>query len=154
LVVQTVGSLIFLRTSYRVVSVQSHSYNNLPINYFVARGRKKRKRETKPKKAHTAYTLYVHENYESVKKAHRPDMPSKDIISLIARQWSQIGDQEKQAWQFRAEQLKEAQSHETNAISAQGEAIAEVGLPEPPSDDWDNRKRPARKAPPKEMTSL
>jgi hypothetical protein len=129
-------------------------YNNLPINYLVARGRKKRKRETKPKKAHTAYTLYVHENYESVKKAHRPDMPSKDIISLIARQWSQIGDQEKQAWQFRAEQLKEAQSHETNAISAQGEAIAEVGLPEPPSDDWDNRKRPARKAPPKEMTSL
>jgi hypothetical protein len=134
--------------------VVSHFFIDLPINHFVARGRKKRKRETKPKKAHTAYTLYVHENYESVKKTHGADMPSKEIITIIARQWSQIGDQEKQAWQYRAEQLKEAQAHETNAMSGQGEAIAEVGLPEPPSDDWDNRKRPARKAPPKELTSV
>jgi hypothetical protein len=117
----------------------------------VARGRRKRKRETKPKKAHTAYTLYVSENYESIKKTHGADMPSKDIISIIARQWSQIDDQEKQAWQFRAEQLKEAQAHETNVIAGQGEAIAEAGLP---SDDWDSSKQPARKEPPKELTSV
>jgi hypothetical protein len=96
----------------------------------------------------------VHENYEAIKKTNGANMPSKDIISMIARQWSQIDDQEKQAWQFRAEQLKEAQSHETNVILGQGEAIAEVGLPEPPSDDWDSGKRPARKVPPKGMTSV
>lgn len=134
------------------VIVLSHSYNFTIKQNLVARGRKKRKRETKAKKAHTAYTLYVHENYEAIKKSHGADMPSKDVISIIARQWSQIDDQEKQAWQFRADQLKEAQSYETNAIAGHEETI--TGLPEPPSEDWDNRKRPARKAPPKTMTSV
>jgi hypothetical protein len=82
----------------------------------------------------------VHENYEAIKKTHGADMPSKDIISKIAAQWSMTDDQEKQAWQFRADQLKEAQSHETNGIPG------EAGLPS--TEDWD-KKQPARKAPAK-----
>lgn len=82
------------------------------------------------------------------------DMSSKDIMAMIGRQWSQTDEQERDAWQFRAAQLKdedEEHEQELDAMAA-GVAIAEAGLPEPP--EWDSRKRPARKAPPKGMTSV
>lgn len=117
---------------------------------------------TKPKRAHTGYTLYVRENYEIIKKtAGGDDMPSKDIISLVARQWSQIGEQEKRAWQYKAEQLKQASEAAAAAAASnntppQQESIEEIGLPEPPSadgsDNWgtaattSSRKKPARKS--------
>jgi hypothetical protein len=92
--------------------------------------------------------LYVHENFEAIKKTHGANMPSKDILSIIARQWSEFEEEEKRAWQCRAEQLKgehERIAHETDAMATF----------EPPSvEEWDNRKRPARKVPPKGMTSV
>lgn len=89
-------------------------------------------------------------------------MPSKDIMSLVARRWSQVGEQEKRAWQFKAEQLKQAAAAEAAATTVSNvhndvpheSFIEEIGLPEPPSadggsDDWGgtyhgSRKKPAR----------
>jgi hypothetical protein len=50
--------------------------------------------------------LFVHENYEIIKKNHA-DVPSKDIISIMARQWASISDEEKQIWKYRADQMKD-----------------------------------------------
>ena len=33
------------------------------------------------------------------------DMASRDIISLVAHQWAQTSETEKQMWQFRADQM-------------------------------------------------
>lgn len=65
-------------------------------------GRKKRKRQTS---SHTAYTLFVHENFELIKKDN-PELASKDIISALARQWAGTSEDEKQIWKYRAEQTR------------------------------------------------
>jgi hypothetical protein len=60
-------------------------------------GRKKRKREpNKPKRQPTAYTMFVQENYDIIKRANDPNMPGKDVIALIARQWAGTSEEEKQ----------------------------------------------------------
>lgn len=65
--------------------------------------RKKRKRDPgKPKRQQTAYTCFVSENYELIKKNHDPNMPSKDVIALIARQWAATSEEEKVLWKERA----------------------------------------------------
>jgi hypothetical protein len=64
------------------------------------RGRKPkaRKRKANPnrrKRQHTAYTLFVQETYPGIKAAY-PEYPSKDVISIVAKQWKHdINDQEK-----------------------------------------------------------
>jgi HMG-box domain len=72
------------------------------------RGRKARKRKRKrrhdpnrPKRQHTAYTLFVQENYPSIRNQY-PELQSKDIIGLIVRQWAEVSDLERQAWKQRA----------------------------------------------------
>ena len=70
------------------------------------RGRKARKRKRKhdpnrPKRQHTAYTLFVQENYPSIRNQY-PDLQSKEIIALVARQWAEVSDLERQAWKQRA----------------------------------------------------
>lgn len=63
--------------------------------------RVKRKLASKPKRQHTAYTMFVQENYDAIKKNHA-EMPSKDIIAMVARQWGQISEEEKELWKQRA----------------------------------------------------
>jgi HMG (high mobility group) box len=73
------------------------------------RGRKpklrKRKRKVDPnrrKRQHTAYTLYVKETYPGIKAAN-PDFPSKDVISIVAKQWgNSVSAEEKRIWKQRA----------------------------------------------------
>lgn len=116
----------------------------------------------KPKRAHTGYTLFVLENYETIKSAHTVGakegdavMNSKDVLATLARHWNQVDEQEKRAWQEKADQLKMAAAAEEAATEvADGSAAAlppevfeEMELPEPPNEDWGNKKRPARKAP-------
>jgi len=99
---------------------------------FVVKARRSKKRKRgesgeggandKRKRSHTGYTLFVHENYETIKKSHQgsgngaePPMNSKEIMSLVARQWSEAGDEERQTWQDRAERLKEAEVAEASS---------------------------------------
>ena len=71
------------------------------------RGRKpkNRKRKSNPnrrKRQHTAYTLFVQETYPGVKAAN-PNLPSKEVISIVAKQWgNELSKEEKHAWKMRA----------------------------------------------------
>jgi hypothetical protein len=75
------------------------------------RGRKPKakKRKTKPdrpKRKHTGYTLFMQEFYPCAKSEY-PDLPSKDIISLIARRWKDLESKGRTAWKERALQATE-----------------------------------------------
>lgn len=63
--------------------------------------RKQARDPNRPKRQHTAYTMFVMENYEAIKKQNT-DMPSKEIISMVARQWAQVSEEEKGLWKERA----------------------------------------------------
>lgn len=81
--------------------------NGVPKYKGRKRGRKPklRKRKSNPnrrKRQHTAYTLFVKEIYPDVKVLH-PDWPSKDVISIVAKQWATVPAAEKQKWKLRAQ---------------------------------------------------
>jgi HMG (high mobility group) box len=80
--------------------------NGVPKYRGKKRGRKPkpRKRQRDPnrrKRQHTAYTLFVQETYPGVKEQH-PDLQSKDVISIVARQWKEFSLAEKGTWKERA----------------------------------------------------
>jgi HMG (high mobility group) box len=76
-------------------------------NMFIAEAsRKVTKRKptrdpTRPKRQHTAYTMYVTANYESIKE-NNPEIAPKEMISMVARQWAQVSEEEKEHWKQRA----------------------------------------------------
>lgn len=62
------------------------------------------------KKQHTAFTLFVQENFEQIKNsAESASLESKDIIAVVARQWAEMSFEEKQAWKERAASIKDAE---------------------------------------------
>ena len=63
--------------------------------------RKPARDPNRPKRQHTAYTMYVTANYESI-KVNNPGVPPKDMISMVARQWAQVSEEEKEHWKQRA----------------------------------------------------
>jgi hypothetical protein len=72
------------------------------------RGRKPkpRKRKMNPnreKRKHTGYTLFMHENHNAVKIANS-GLQNKEIISIVARRWKDLDDDEKLQWKDRATQ--------------------------------------------------
>ena len=82
-----------------VVKCLSHTKKRFPATDG---SRKKRRREaSKPKRQQTAYTCFVSDNYEVIKK-NNPNMQSKDVIALIARQWAATSEEEKELWKERA----------------------------------------------------
>eukprot|EP00980_Cylindrotheca_fusiformis_P028272 scaffold22589_cov138-Cylindrotheca_fusiformis.AAC.35 len=115
------------------------------------RGRKPkaRKRKANPnrrKRQHTAYTLFVKETYPRIKAAY-PEYPSKDVISIVAKQWKHdISGQEKEQWKARAvathgddEDGDQPQSviaaHEEEAAAAAAAAAAAVEEEEDDDDE-------------------
>lgn len=98
--------------------------NGVPKYKGKKRGRKPkaRKRKANPnrrKRQHTAYTLFVQETYPRIKAAY-PDYASKDVISIVAKQWKhELSPQEKQQWKARAKathEFGEDNSHDNNAL--------------------------------------
>lgn len=63
--------------------------------------RKPTRDPNRPKRQHTAYTMYVTTNYESIKE-NNPDIAPKEMISMVARQWAQVSEEEKEHWRQRA----------------------------------------------------
>lgn len=95
--------------SFDLTTFDSHT---LTFGHVRIARRKKRKREpSSPSKGKTqsAYTMFVQENYESTRKNH-PDLPSREIISILARQWGNTSEVEKQAWKYRADNAPNAPS--------------------------------------------
>lgn len=76
------------------------------------------------------YLFYLSENYDMIKNTHGSNgTASREIMSLVAQQWAQTSETEKQMWQFRAEQMK--------GTSA---AAEEEEIPELPSDGGGKRR--------------
>jgi hypothetical protein len=46
------------------------------------------------------------ENIEQFKKSH-PDLPHKEIVGIMTRQWSDTMEEEKNLWAVRADQLNQ-----------------------------------------------
>lgn len=82
-------------------------------------------------------------------------MSSRDVLATLARHWNQVNEAEKRAWQDKAKMLAAAEEAATTDVANNSAAVLppdvfeELGLPEPPNEDWGNKKRPARKDPPK-----
>jgi hypothetical protein len=74
---------------------------------FPLAGRKKKRKHSSVAKnrneAQSAFSLFVHENFELMKKDHA-DMPTPEIMSILDRQWASTSEEEKQIWRYRAEQ--------------------------------------------------
>ena len=81
--------------------------NGIPKYKGKKRGRKPKVRKRKmkadrPKRKHTGYTLFMQEKYPNVKTEHT-DLPNKDLISLVAKQWKDLNAEEKTTWKERAQ---------------------------------------------------
>jgi hypothetical protein len=92
------------------------------------------------------YLIHTHRNYEVIRQQEaNSELSSKDINAMIARQWREADGQEKQAWQFKADQLKRG----TAAAAAGPEVQDDMDLPtEGAGASRGNRKR---KSPPKDV---
>lgn len=114
------------------------------------RGRKPKKRKRPPnpnrqKRQHTAYTLFVQENYPGV-RAQYPNVQSKDIIGMVARQWASVPEIEKQVWKERA--LETHETHVTGAEEAneeEEEEEEEVEEEEEEGEGGDEEESPPRR---------
>mmetsp|Transcript_21078 Transcript_21078/g.31243 ORF Transcript_21078/g.31243 Transcript_21078/m.31243 type:complete len:163 (+) Transcript_21078:150-638(+) len=83
-------------------NVAANIENHTTSDVEASRSKSKRKNtQSRPKRQHTAYTMFVMESFEAIKK-NNPEMPPKDIISMVARQWAQLSDEEKELWKQRA----------------------------------------------------
>jgi hypothetical protein len=110
---------------------------------------------TSTRRSHQSLLLHIKENYEAIKKDH-PDVPSKDIIGIMARQWAATNEEEKQIWKYRAEQMKD-QYMDPALVQQQAAEIEQVGLTEPPSASDDNgggKKRAVGKKEPAKSVSV
>mmetsp|Transcript_38044 Transcript_38044/g.77629 ORF Transcript_38044/g.77629 Transcript_38044/m.77629 type:complete len:166 (-) Transcript_38044:358-855(-) len=94
------------------------------------RGRKPRKRirqrnPNTPKRKHTAYTLFVQENYPAIRQ-HNPNLQSKDVISIVAKQWATVPDEEKRTWREHAKAAAAKDESEEARIEVDGVPAGEV----------------------------
>ena len=90
-----------------------------------------------------------------IKKMHgEADMASRDVISLVAQQWAACTPEERQMWQYRAEQheMKPSSAGDTHAVGS----TFEEELPSravPVEDDGGGKKR-ARKQPTRGVSAV
>lgn len=81
-------------------------------------------------------------------KKSNPNIPSKDLISIMARQWAIMTDEEKQIYKIRAEQLKDQYMDPASLQQDASTEIDGIGLIEHSASD-DNgggKKKAAKKA--------
>jgi hypothetical protein len=133
--------------------------NGVPRYRGRKRGRKARTRKRKhdprrPKRQHTAYTLFVQENYQSIRTQY-PELQSKEIIGLVARHWAAVSDLEKQAWKSRAiasaevdaEEAEDSEEEEEEEEGSEEEEGEEAEEHEEEEEDEPKKKggRPKKK---------
>jgi TATA-binding protein-associated factor Taf7 len=127
--------------------------HGIPKYHGLKRGRKaqrKRKRKhdpNRPKRQHTA--LFVQENYPSIRNQY-PELQSKDIIGLVARQWAQVSDLDRQAWKQRAvasanvEEEEEGEEESDDEEGEEDEESEEEGEEEEQDEEVEVKKRNGR----------
>ena len=67
-----------------------------------AKPRKRKMNPLRPKRQHTAYTLFVHETYPDIKTS-QPDLKGQQIMPMVAKLWREKTAAEKQEWKVRAQ---------------------------------------------------
>lgn len=108
--------------------------NGLPKYKGKKRGRKPKEKKRRvnpdrPKRRHTGYTLFMQEGYPSVKTEY-PNLPSKELICLVARRWKDLSTETKAAWKERAQQEQRNEQEavaDNRDVEAIGEEDNEVG---------------------------
>jgi HMG (high mobility group) box len=70
------------------------------------RGRKPKEKQRKhnpdrKKRKHTGYTKFMQETFP-IRKSEHPELKSKDLISMVARQWKELNDEERDVWKTKA----------------------------------------------------
>jgi hypothetical protein len=78
-----------------------------------------------------------------VKTGH-PGLSSKDLISIMTRQWGEIGEEERRIWNYRAEQMKE-QNVDHTIMAELSEMDDTNALELPTYDNGGGTKRAAAK---------
>lgn len=117
------------------------------------RGRKPKPRQrhhnpNRKKRSHTAYTLFVQENYPGV-RAEYPILQSKDIIGMVARQWSSITDEEKKAWKQRATATTRMEQDETGQDDDEEEETERGHFEEDETEEEEEDEEESTSEPPK-----
>eukprot|EP00957_Ditylum_brightwellii_P105933 8079865-Ditylum_brightwellii.AAC.1 len=62
--------------------------------------------------------MFIQENYELVKKSN-PTMSSKDITSIVAKQWANVSEEDKQVWKEAIEDAAQGEIIETDAVASE-----------------------------------
>ena len=126
----------------------------------VGRKKKRKPEEATKRKDPTGYAVFFQDSYEAFKKARGVSIDSKQAHLTISRQWRDMGEAEKAAWQYKADQLKQAMSLNGESGAAEmpilPEGIEEDGLPELPmhnpeedndeEEEWAPKKPAGRKS--------
>ena len=99
---------------------------------------KKRKRDEKPKRVHLAYSEFIKVNIEQYKKSH-PDVPAREVVSIMSRQWANTSEEEKSIWRYRAEQLNMEQAENDALDHHHPDDLATAA----PSDHAEDAEKPA-----------
>ncbi|KAL3941285.1 MAG: hypothetical protein SGBAC_004333 [Bacillariaceae sp.] len=107
---------------------------------------KKRKRDEKSKRVHLAYSEFIKVNIDQFKKSH-PDVPAREVVSIMSQQWTNTSEEEKNIWRFRAEQLDMEQAENDDLVDHHDLAVGE-------GEDEDADKPPSLKDPPPDADGI
>lgn len=121
--------------------------NGIPKYKGKKRGRKPkpRKRKANPnrrKRQHTGYTLFMKESYPAIKESN-PDMVSKEIIAMLAKQWADTTPNEKLDWKARAVATHGLEDGDVRVSANVEEDDDEDDIEEGSLDDDDDDDEPA-----------
>jgi hypothetical protein len=107
---------------------------------------KPRARKANPnrkKRKHTGYTLYMQEHYPAIKEAN-PEFASKDVITIVAKEWADLAANVKAEWKSRAAATHDDDDDDEAAVAA-AVAADEVDDDDDDDDDDDEPAPPARR---------
>jgi hypothetical protein len=79
--------------------------------------------------------MYVTANYESIKESD-PEIAPKEMISMVARQWAQVSEEEREHWKQRA--MASAVAGQDAEVA---EELAEYVDEELQGEDLDSKKK-------------
>lgn len=102
------------------------------------------KRDEKSKRVHLAYSEFIKVNIEQFKKSH-PDVPAREVVSIMSQQWTNTSEEEKNIWRFRAEQLDMEQAENDDLVDHHDLVVGE---------DEDADKPPSLKDPPPDADGI
>ena len=109
---------------------------------------KPRARKSNPnrkKRKHTGYTLYMQEHYPAIKLSN-PEFASKDVITIVAKEWADLSADAKVEWKSRAAAAAahdDEEEDDDEAAAAVAAAVAAEEVDDDDEEDVDDEDEPA-----------